>query len=193
MQASVLLLRWGSYRRARNMQVLIIYFSSLLCCPLCFQGSAQIRQWEGFLVFGNFSLFKTPFPGRNSIPPSFVSFFVFYIFSYLLSKTWVASLGAWCPLPAFRSCFVGFTQRLNVLLMNLWGRKCSPHPTERLLLNHVNTPGFLAPGGEEFNPGPETRLDCSELLCNKVLLKYKGDRKSFWHRHQKGAERVPAC
>ena len=51
--------------------------------------------------------------------------------------------------------------------------------TERLLLNHANTPGFLAPGGEEFNPGPETRLDCSELLCNKVLLKYKGDRESF--------------
>ena len=50
---------------------------------------------------------------------------------------------------------------------------------ERLLLNHANTPGFLAPGGEEFNPGPETRLDRSELLCNKVLLKYKGDRESF--------------
>ena len=33
--------------------------------------------------------------------------------------------------------------------------------------------GFLASGGEEFNPGPETRLDCSELLCNKALLKYK--------------------
>ena len=28
---------------------------------------------------------------------------------------------------------------------------------------------------------------------NKVLLKYKGDRESFWHRHQKGAERVPRC
>ena len=50
---------------------------------------------------------------------------------------------------------------------------------ERLLLNHVKTPGFLAPGGEELNPGPETRLDCSELLCNTVLLKYKGDRESF--------------
>ena len=37
------------------------------------------------------------------------------------------------------------------------------------------------------------RLDRSELLCNKVLLKYKGDRESFWHRHQKGAERVPPC
>ena len=50
---------------------------------------------------------------------------------------------------------------------------------ERLLLNHTKTPGFLAPGGEEFNPGPEKRLDCSELLCNKVLLKYKGDRENF--------------
>ena len=53
------------------------------------------------------------------------------------------------------------------------------HHCERLLLNHVYTLGFLAPGGEEFNPGPETRLDRSELLCNKVLLKHKGDRESF--------------
>ena len=50
--------------------------------------------------------------------------------------------------------------------------------TERLLLNE-KTPGFLAPRGEEFNPGPEMRLGRSELLCNKVLLKYKGDRESF--------------
>ena len=129
MQASALLLCWGSYCRARNLRVLIIYFFSLLSCPLCFQSLAQIRQWEGFLVFGSFSLFKTPFPGQNSVPPSFVSVFVFYIFSYLLSKSWVAFLGAWCPLLAFKSCFVGFTRRLNALLMNLWGRKCSPHPT----------------------------------------------------------------
>ena len=50
---------------------------------------------------------------------------------------------------------------------------------ERLLLNHAKTPAFLAPGGEEFNPGPETRPDRSELFCNKGLLKYKGDRESF--------------
>ena len=80
MQASALLLRWGSYHRARNVWVLIIYFSSLLCCPLCFQGSAQIQQWEGFLVFGNFSLFKTPFPGWNS-PSLFCPFFCLLYFS----------------------------------------------------------------------------------------------------------------
>jgi hypothetical protein len=39
--------------------------------------------------------------------------------------------------------------------------------------------GFLASEGEEFNPEPERRLDCSELLSNQVLLKYKGDRESF--------------
>ena len=55
---------------------------------------------------------------------------------------------------------------------------------ERLLLND-KTPGFLASGGDKFNPGPESRLDRSDLLCNKVLLKYKGDRESFRHRHQK--------
>ena len=67
------------------------------------------------------------------------------------------------------------------------------HRYERLLLNHAKTPGFLALRGEEFNLGPVTRLDHSELLCNKVLLKYKRDRERFWHRHQKGAERVPPC
>ena len=53
-------------------------------------------------------------------------------------------------------------------------------------------PGFLASRGEEFDLWPVTRLDHSELLCNKVLLKYIRDRENFQHRHQKGAERVPS-
>ena len=47
---------------------------------------------------------------------------------------------------------------------------------ERLLLNK-KTQGFFASGGE-FNLGPETRLDHSELLCNNILLKYKGAEAS---------------
>ena len=43
-------------------------------------------------------------------------------------RHWAAFLGAWCLLPAFRSCFVEFTQHLNVRLMNLWGRKWCPSP-----------------------------------------------------------------
>ena len=56
------------------------------------------------------SLFKTPFPGQSSIPPSFVSFFVFYIFPTSFQRQWAAFLCTWCPLPAFRSCFVEFTE-----------------------------------------------------------------------------------
>ena len=41
---------------------------------------------EGLLVFGNFSSFMTPSPGQVSVPNSFVSLFIFYILSYLLSK-----------------------------------------------------------------------------------------------------------
>ena len=38
---------------------------------------------------------------------------------------------------------------------------------EKLLLNHAQTPEFLASRGEEFNRGPETRLDRSELCVIK--------------------------
>ena len=65
---------------------LFIYFSSLLCCPLCFQGSPQTWQWECFLVFGNFSLLRFPSQDRAPSAP-LLSHFVFYIFSYLFLKT----------------------------------------------------------------------------------------------------------
>ena len=47
-----------------------------------------------------------------------------------------------------------------------------------MLLNHKKTLRFLASRGEKFNLGPEMRLDCSELLSNKILLKYKGIKKT---------------
>ena len=36
----------------------------------------------------------------------------------------------------------------------------------------------MASRGEEFNLGPVARPDCSELLCNTVLLKYKEIEKA---------------
>ena len=65
----------------------LFIFSSRLCCPLRFPNSPQTCWWEGFLVFGNFSSFKTPSLGWVSVPNSFVSLFIFYILSYLLLKT----------------------------------------------------------------------------------------------------------
>ena len=44
--------------------------------------------WAGRVLPGVWKLlFKTPFLGQSSVPTSFVSLFVFYIFSYLLLKT----------------------------------------------------------------------------------------------------------
>ena len=59
-----------------------------------------------------------------------------------------------------------------------WKKGGMVRGSESLLLNHTKMPGSLASRGEEFNPGPETRLDRSELLCNKVLLKYKEMEKA---------------
>ena len=123
-------------------------------------------------MFGNFSLFKTPFLGRNSIPPSFVSFFVFYIFSYLLLKSWVAFLGAWCPLPAFRSCFVEFTRCLNALLMNLWGRKSSPHPNPPpSWLLPPRLPIYQVPYIHHFSYPQDILFGGFVLLHSTILLK----------------------
>ena len=43
---------------------------------------------------------------------------------------------------------------------------------------------------EDLASGPETRLDHSGLLCGRSFITVKRDRESFWHRHQKGGQRV---
>ena len=64
-------------------------------------------------------------------------------------------------------------------------------PIWKVVAEPQEMPGFLAYRGEEFNQGPETRLDHSELFCNKVLLKYKRDTESFWYKHQKRDGKCP--
>ena len=39
----------------------------------------------------------------------------------------------------------------------------------KVVVEHAKTLGLLASAGEEFNPGPEMRLDRSELLCNSFI------------------------
>ena len=82
----MLLLHWGSYRWARNLWVLIIYLFFLWAMlPSVVPRLATdlpVRVFPGVWKH----LFKTPFPGRSSVPTSFVSFFVFYIFSCLILK-----------------------------------------------------------------------------------------------------------
>ena len=51
--------------------------------------------------------FKTPFPGQISIPTSFVSLFIFYIFSYLLLKTMGCSSGCLMSSAGIQKLFCG--------------------------------------------------------------------------------------
>ena len=87
----------------------------------------------------------------------------------------------WLDLLAFQGTLKSFLQHHSskalILQRSAFFVVQLAHPYERLLLNHEKMPGFLASEGE-FNPGPETRLDHAELLCNKVLLKYKEIEKA---------------
>ena len=60
-------------------------------------------------------------------------------------REWAAFLGAWCPLPAFGSCFVEVAQNSNELLINLWGRKWSPCPIPWHLMTFPPVRGFQCP------------------------------------------------
>ena len=100
MQASALLLCWGSYRWACNLLVLIIYLFFLpVMLPsvlprLATDSAGRVfpgvwkplflssPSWDGIL-----------FPGWSSLPTSFVSFFIFYIFSYLFLKPMICFSG----------------------------------------------------------------------------------------------------
>ena len=70
------------------------------------------------------------FPCQDrSLSLTLLSIFLSFIFCPTsFQREWAAFLGARCPAPAFRSCFVEVAQHSNDLLMNLWETKWSPHP-----------------------------------------------------------------
>ena len=106
---------------------LFIYLSSQLCYPLRFQNSPQTHQWEGFLVFGNFS-FTTPSLEWVSIPDYFVFFFIFYILYYLPSKTMDCLSGCLVSSASVQKLFCGICSVFKWPSMKFWGRKWFPHP-----------------------------------------------------------------
>ena len=70
-------------------------------------------------------------PQDGSLSLTLFSLFLSFIFCPTsFWREWAAFLGPWCPPPEFRSCFVEVSQHSNekLVLMNLWGRKWSPHP-----------------------------------------------------------------
>ena len=68
-------------------------------------------------------------PRDGSLSLTLLSLFLSFIFCPTsFQRQWAAFLGAWCPLPVFRSCFVKVAQHSNDLSMNLWVKKWSPRP-----------------------------------------------------------------
>ena len=57
--------------------------------------------------------FKSPFPGRSSLPISFVSFFILYIFSYLFLKTMICFSGCLMSSASIQKLFCGVYSALK--------------------------------------------------------------------------------
>ena len=73
--------------------------------------------------------FKTPFPGRISVPTSFVSLLIFYIFSYLLSKTTGCFSRCLLSSACIQKLFCGISSAFKCSFDEfVGGRKWSPHP-----------------------------------------------------------------
>ena len=56
---------------------------------------------------------RLPFPGGSSLPTSFVSLFIFYIFSYLFSKTMVCFSGCLMSSASIQKLFCGVSSALK--------------------------------------------------------------------------------
>ena len=125
--------------------MVVFFFPSQLCCPLRIKNSPQTHQWEGFLVFGNFSSFMTPSPGRISIPNTFVSLSIFYILSYLLSKTMGYLSGCMVSTTSIQKLYCGICSKFKWSFNEFLGEKVvSPSYSSTIL-------GLPPPTTSEFS------------------------------------------
>ena len=122
-------------------------------------------------MFGNFSLFKTPFTGWCSVPSSFVSFFVFYIFSFLLSKTMGCFSGCLMSSTSIQKLFCGIYSAFKCSFDEFLGEKVvslsyssailgPPPPNEYFLKRHSCKKKGTCPATQES-------YWASQLLCPK--------------------------
>ena len=115
-----MLFLWGSYCWARNLLVLIIYLFFLpvmlpSVLPKLATGLA-VRMFPGvwkplFLRVSSWD--GIPFPGRSSLPTSFVSFFIFYIFSYLFLNPMICFAGCLMSSASIQKLFCGIYSALK--------------------------------------------------------------------------------
>ena len=104
----MLLLRWGSYLWACNLWVLIIYLFFLsIMLPSGSKVHHRLGSESVSWCLETSLFFKTPFPLQIFIPTSFVSLFIFYIFSYLLSKAMGCFSGCLMSSASIQKLFCG--------------------------------------------------------------------------------------
>ena len=115
---------------------------------------------KGFPAVWRLLLLHDSLPRMGLIPNSFVSLFVFYILSYLLSKGKGCLSGCLVFSVSIQKIFVAVAQHSNDLLMNLWGRKWSPHSIPLPIWDHLPNHSVLM----EINP---------EYLLQGLILKLK--------------------
>ena len=120
MQASVLLFCWGSYCWACNLLVLIIYLFFLpVMLPSVFPRLATDSAGRVFPGVWKPLFLRVPsrdgilFPGQSSLPTSFVSFSIFYIFSYLFLKTMICFSGCLMSSASIQKLFCGVCSALK--------------------------------------------------------------------------------
>ena len=99
------------------------------------------------------SLFKTPSPGRSSIPTSFVSFFVFYIFSYLLSKTMGSFSGYLMSSAGIQKLFCGIYSAFKCSFDEFVGEKVVSPSYSSAILGLPTTNQLLKHFRNAFSPG----------------------------------------
>ena len=147
MQASALLLRWGSYCWACNLLVLIIYLFFLpLMLPSVLPRLATDSAVRVFPGFGNFSLFKTPFPGQGSLPgtelPPYLLCLFFHLLYFFLPVFESNDLLCWVPDVLCQHSEVVLWNLLSIEMFFWWifeGESGLPV----LFLRHLRTaPGF---------------------------------------------------
>ena len=114
-----------------------IYFSSQLGCPLRF---------ENFLYYNSL-------PGWVSVPNSFVSLFIFYILSYLLSKTIGCFSGHLMSSASYQKLFCGVCSVFKCSFDEFVGEKA---------VSPSYSSAILAPPA-----GPVSHLRCFKQCCNE--------------------------
>ena len=130
--------RHGHEHQGYSLLGVVVRHVLCVCVCVCVSSPGYVALWDSktphrparervsYCVETSPSSWLPPQDGSSSQTLLSLLCFVFCPTSFW--REWAALLGAWCPLPAFRSCFVEVAQHSDHLLMNLWWRKWPPCP-----------------------------------------------------------------